>query len=475
MELIILIPAIVCTIVLARGTMRQALVWVYMPVLLLLPHYYSLRFPHLPPLTFTDMAILPLGVAMLATEMRRWRLSWLDLCVLLFAVSQGFSEGLNTYVPGSQVSSSGGSVFELPFDFANGGLTFFAAVTCVVLPYMAGKLLIERGHGTEPPARIPLIRCMTALLAFVSVASVYDFIGKTSIWQRFWTHFFPGQITDWPLQERWGFGRITGAYAHAILAGMVFLAGLIYCMWQRQADPEWGARRLIKGIPVTLRDLTLAAILAGLAMTQSRGPWAGAGLAVIFALLVHWFSVRKAALLFVLLMVVVGSAAYYFGKQYTAGQLSDAQSLEQQDAIYRKQLLHSYLPLIAQRKAFGYGVTNLPEVNGQKSIDNEFLWLAATQGLTGLGLFLAIGAGCGMRLFALALRPIGRDDQTMLFAHLAVLMGLLATLGTVYLGETMFIFFFFLAGWMDGMNPVRAAVRSQAGLASPFRFQRVLV
>jgi O-antigen ligase len=215
--------------------------------------------------------------------------------------------------------------------------------------------------------------------------------------------------------------------------------------------------------------------VGGLAMTQSRGPWAGAGLAVVFAMLVHWFSVRRAALLFVLLMAVVGAAGYYYGKQYTAGQLSDAHSLEQQDAIYRKQLLHSYLPLVAKRKVFGYGITNLPTINGQKSIDNEFLWLAATQGLVGLGLFLAIGAGCGMRLFRQALRPIGRLDQTMLFAHLAVLMGVLATLTTVYLGETMFIFFFLLAGWMDGMNPARVEVRRPAGFVSAFRFQRVLV
>jgi len=475
MELIILIPAIVCTIVLARGSMRQALVWVYIPVLLLLPHYFSLRFPHMPPLTFTDMAILPLAVALAMTELRHWRLSWIDLFVVLFALSQAFSEGLNTYIPGSQVSSVGGSVFQLPFDFANGGLTLFAALTSVVLPYMVAKMLMEQGKGAEPPARTPVIRAMTALLAFVGIASVVDFVLKMSIWQRFWGHFFPGQIVEWPLQERWGFGRITGAYAHAILAGMVFLAGLIYCMWLRQGDPAWGARRLVKGIPVTMRGLTLAAIVLGLGMTQSRGPWAGAGLAVVFALLVHWFSVRKAFVLFVLLMSVAGVAAYYYGKAYTAGEISQATSLEQEDAIYRKQLLRSYLPLVAKRMAFGYGVTNLPTINGQKSIDNEFLWLAATQGLTGLGLFLAIGVGSGLRLIWLALKPIGRDDQTMLFAHLAVLMGLLATLTTVYLGETMFVLFFFLAGWMDGMNPARVTVRRSVGFTSQYRFQKVLV
>jgi len=78
MELIVLVPALACWAVLARGSIRQALLYVYLPAVLLLPNYFILRFPHLPPLSFADMAILPLGVAMAATEMRRWRLDWMD-------------------------------------------------------------------------------------------------------------------------------------------------------------------------------------------------------------------------------------------------------------------------------------------------------------------------------------------------------------------------------------------------------------
>lgn len=85
MNLIILIPALACWVVLARISAPKALVNVYLPVLLLFPVYFNLRFPHLPPLTFADAAILPLGAAMLLTEMHRgggvgWTCGW---CCLL--------------------------------------------------------------------------------------------------------------------------------------------------------------------------------------------------------------------------------------------------------------------------------------------------------------------------------------------------------------------------------------------------------
>ena len=164
MNLIILIPAVVCLVVLARGSAQKALVNVYLPVVLLLPLIYSLRFPHLPPLTFADTAILPLGVAMLMTQMHRWRWSWLDLWVVLFALSAGISEGLNTIA-------------------ANGGLQLFAEITTIVLPYMAGKLLIEQQVVGDQPVRKLVVERMVVLLAIVACISVYDFVTGWSSWQ----------------------------------------------------------------------------------------------------------------------------------------------------------------------------------------------------------------------------------------------------------------------------------------------------
>jgi hypothetical protein len=180
---------------------------------------------------------------------------------------------------------------------ANGGLQLFAEITAIVLPYMAGKLLIEQKTVGDQPVRKLLLERMVLLLAIVACISIYDFVTGWSSWQIVFRPFFPADqlaevAAQWPMQVRWGFGRIAGPFAHAILAGMIFLMGLIYCLWLRRFAPGWGSRRLVEGLPVTGRGLALTAIVAGLLMTQSRGPWVGVGLALLFALLVRvlsWF------------------------------------------------------------------------------------------------------------------------------------------------------------------------------------------
>ena len=399
MNLIILLPALACCVALARGSAQKALINVYLPAVLLLPQYFYLRYPHLPPLTFADAAMLPLGVAMVWTQMRRWRWSWMDLWVLLFAASAALSEGLNTLA-------------------ANGGLQLFAELMTVVLPYMAGKLLIEQDVRRE------------------------GFEGH------------PGR--------------------RMLMAGMIFLMGVFYCLWLRGFAPNWGRRRLVEGLPVTGRGLALAAIAAGLLMTQSRGPWVGVGLALIFALLTRVLPWGKAAMVFALLVMALAMGAYSFGKQYTEKELSQASNEEQRDAIYRRDLLRNYAPIIMERKAFGWGISAHPEVNGQTSIDNEFLMLAVTQGFTGLGLFLAIVAGTATQLFRLAGRPLWPEDRGLVFAQLAILIGLMITLLTVFLGEQTLILFFLIAGWVQAMNPVALGEGSGNTSAQRFRFNRVM-
>ena len=95
MEPIILIPAIVCCLVLTLASVRHAFIYVYLPAILLLPGYFVLRISHIPPISFSDTAILPLGVAIVATQMHRWRWDWMDLWVGSFALSAGMAEGLS--------------------------------------------------------------------------------------------------------------------------------------------------------------------------------------------------------------------------------------------------------------------------------------------------------------------------------------------------------------------------------------------
>ena len=475
MDLIILIPAVACWVALASGSVRKTLINVYLPVVLLLPLYYTLRFPHLPPLTFADTAILPLGVALWVREMRRWRLAWMDLWVVLFALSAALSEGLSAALANGQwtrlFSASGEPV---PGNLANGGLLLFAEISSMVMPYMIGKLLIEREGAVDQPTRMKVVRRMVVLLAIVAGISVFDFATGRSSWQMVWSRVFAGQASPWPEQMRWGFGRIAGPYGHAILAGMVFLMGLVYCLWLRMYVPEWGTRKVIAGLPLTIRGLVLWAIVGGLLMTQSRGPWVGVGLSLVLAALARKLPIPKAVAVFLVVVAIFAGFAYYYGKQYTETQRNQATSEEQRNAIYRRELLKSYAPIILERKAFGWGITAYPAANGQQSIDNEFLLLAVTQGFFGLGLFLAILLGSLARLFRLAARPMHKQDRALVLAHLTVLIGLTTTLTTVFLGEQAFLLFFLIVGWVQGMNPAPLSAPAGGAFVPRFQFQRVL-
>ncbi|MGD0629538.1 MAG: O-antigen ligase family protein [Terracidiphilus sp.] len=475
MDLIILLPAIACWIALARGPIRRALLDVYLPAVLLLPQYYILRFPHLPPLTFADAAILPLGAALWVKEMRRWRFDWMDLWVLLLAVSAALSEGMSTALAdGTWKQLFSVNTPALEGNLANGGLQLFQGICAMVLPYMLGKLLIEQQGMEGQPARKRVIRRIVVLLAIVAGISVFDFLTGRSIWQMVFRHFFRDQQVGWGVQMRWGFGRAAGPYAHAILAGMIFLMGLIYCLWLRVFAPKWGTRKIIDGLPLTVRGLVLGAIIGGLLMTQSRGPWIGVGLALVFALLVRKFPLGKATLAFVLVLAVFSIAAYSYGKRYTDVDINHARSEEQRNAIYRRELIRTFIPIIKERPAFGWGITTLPTLNGQRSIDNEYLLLAATQGLTGLGLFLVILLGSVVRLYRLARRPLGMEDKALVFAHLTVLMGLMTALTTVYLGEQALLLLFFIVGWIHGMKPAGVGTGFENARAQEFRFEKVL-
>ena len=479
MAAIILIPAVACWAVLAWGSARKALLYIYLPALLLLPQYYVFRLPHLPPLTAADAAVLPLGIALAFTGMRRWRLAWMDLWVLLFAACAGLSEALSTELANGDWIRLFSPEFALSqrisANLSMGGLVFAGGVMTIVLPYIMGKLLIEQEDGDRHVMRRKLVGVMAALLAIVAVFSVYDFLTGKSAWQKMAYHLSLSPFEYWPTQMRSGFGRIEGPYGHAILAGMIFLMGLIYCLWLCSADRSWCARRLISGLPITVRGLILTAIVAGLLMTQSRGPLLGVGLALVFAMLSRFLPVSKAVAVFLCFTAIFIVTAFYFANRYTEKSMREAATEEQRNAIYRRQLLTNYAPLVMQHKAFGWGITTFPAAGGQTSIDNQFLLLAVTEGFVGLGVFLAIVAGSAVKLLRMISRPIQQQDRMLAFAHLAFLIGLMTTLTSVYMGEQVVMMFFLFVGWVQAMRPALAVAQAANPPAPRLGFRRVLV
>jgi hypothetical protein len=163
---------------------------------------------------------------------------------------------------------------------------------------------------------------------------------------------------------------------------------------------------------------------------------------------------------------------YNYIQEYTAGDLVKAKTLEQQNAIYRKQLLVSYSKILHDGGVLGWGIAYYPKAPDQDSIDNEYLLLAVTQGYLGLTLFILLCVGTFLTLIRMLPFATAPPDKWLLFTLLAIFSGLLLTLTTVFLGEQIYQVFFLLAGWAQALR-TPAIVRLQAARKSPLPLVQV--
>ena len=132
------------------------------------------------------------------------------------------------------------------------------------------------------------------------------------------------------------------------------------------------------------------------------------------------------------------------------------QQRSQQNAQYRQQLLDNYLPVAKAGGAWGWG-QDFPRAPGQGSIDNEYLFVALTQGWVGL---LAFALICGESLYYFlygAFFNPTRRDRYFAYSLAGVMFGLIVTIFTVFLGNQPYELFFLLAGWSQAVRVKRVA------------------
>jgi O-antigen ligase len=425
MSIIALIPAAACTFALFFWTPGRVFRNIALPVVLLLPFYFYWKAAMLPPIDFCEGVLMPLGIAMAIRSMRTWRVSVMDLWLLLFVLSTCVGDRLSGFVTGS--------TFEL-----------FDNVCKVLIPYMAGKLLIE-----QEDARAATLKPMVLLMFAASIPAMYEWKGFDNLFRMAFKPFFPGLEIPWITQMRNGYGRIAGPYAQAELAGMTFLFGLILALYLAQYY-DWGPRfRFAPGLH--LRKLTLVAgmLLLALLMTQSRGPELGLLFAVPIALVGRARRVGRAALIAAAIVAVVGCVAYVSLQKYTT--TAEPTTEDQSSAQYRAVLLENYLPVAEHSGAWGYGLAFHP-VGKQTSIDNEYLFIWLTQGWVGLLSFLMLIGGTFYNLLYAALYNPQKLDRSFAFTLLGILVGLLVTAATVFLGDQPEVLFFLLIGWSQALR-----------------------
>jgi hypothetical protein len=426
MPFVVLIPGILCMVAVLRGGTRRAFLKVVLPAFAFLPSFFALVLPHFPSLTFLDTVTLSLGIGMVAMNIGRWKFSRMDFWIALFMFSDGYSE-------------------RIPLGIKVGIMAVILRVLECWIPYMAGKLLLE-----QPGMRAETIKRIVVLTGVASLVSIPECFTKRNFQLYFWEHFFPGQWAS--TQIRSGFGRVGGVYGGGESAGMVLLIVLPFAFWLHRGYYKWEAvgylNRLARHTGVIIFILA-----ATIVMTQSRGPWIGLIIALIIASIGRAKRPGRRAVLVFGLGLLVGGPLYSAGKEYTSGQVGDV-SEERGTAQYRRELIDNYVPIAESGGAWGWG-NKFPMVNGQGSIDNQYLLVWLVQGYVGLAAFILIVTEGTWAFTRAGILTRSFQERHLVFTLLGIWLGLAVCLATVWLNSVVVDLFFLLAGWSQAIRPAK--------------------
>jgi len=298
-----------------------------------------------------------------------------------------------------------------------------------------------------------MVKRLVWCLFLACIVSVYEYRMGQNPFTLAIARFFPEESFPWKTQIRWGFGRVSGPFGQSELAGMMFFFGLILALWlgyNHLWEPKF---KRLAWLPFKKSTIIAATIFVVLLMTQARGPWLGAIVAIPVALVGRAQRVRRAAILVAVCILVLAPVGYLGLKAYTSGPTA---SEAQENAQYRQQMLDNYIPIAKAGGAWGWG-QDFPRVMGQGSIDNEYLFVTLTQGWVGLLCFCAIAVESLYYLTYGAIYNPTKPDRYFAFSLMGVMIGLLITVFTVFLGNQPYQLFFLLAGWSQAVRVKRAA------------------
>jgi hypothetical protein len=460
LSILILIPGFVSLYYVARQRVDIAFLWVYLPCLLLLPDYYAYRLPHLPPVSAAQVSVIPIASVVLAQSLSRWKLSRMDLWVVLFVVSMVASEVLRERV------------------FNDGVFLAMIGIITMLLPYIVGRQLIE------PRLRLPTVRNWVIFILCLLPDALYEYRFGASLYVRGGTILGLGDL-PWSVQYRSGHARISMSFSDAELAGIAFAVTFFFNLWLMElnkndklfhAPPRIG-KRLAKLQKYYIPALIL---LAFVFFTQSRGPMMGAALGFLMTQCTRFKSIqniRIATVVAIILLVFAVIGAFVYFQHYTSPEEGVALTEQQESAMYRRRLLENYQPALEEGGWLGWGIQSYPIFPGQKSIDNDFLLVQLVQGRLGVTLWYLILIESLWSGFRAIWKAKEREDIVFAFTHLAGVLTVWLTLTTCYLGEQLPQVLFLILGWQQSFD-FRSVQGPRLAAQEPegrFKFKRVIV
>jgi hypothetical protein len=451
LQFLFLVPLFISAFLVLNKKADKAFINVYLPCLLICPTYYMIRLPHLPPISPASGSLLPIGLSVLFAPRIPWRLKRMDLWVVLFMVSIGLSETLREGDPKA------------------GMLIWLQDFLEMFIPYIVGRQIIE------PKLRLETVKRIIFLFVWTTPFALYEYRFGVNPFTTIGSYF--GIAGGWFVQLRGGHARVAGPFAHAILAGILFVVAIglnhyLQYLYKQNSNSLGPKMSLLQRYKVP------ALILPGLLfLTGSRMPMA-CGVLCYMLLLIPRFKSMKTGVITILSIVIIGGSIGYIGfEKYTTVKEGQQSGEAQASAIYRRQLLENYAPVLEVGGWLGWGVDSFPRVPGQVSVDNNYLILQLAQGKLGRYSFILLGLEAVLSL-ALALRKFqSRETQYLAFSLMTSLIGIFVALTTVAMFEQVIQMLFLLLGWSQAVQDTyafgaRAAVANQP--EPKFRFRRVI-
>ena len=412
MSAIFLLPGLLSLYLVIRGRIETAFLSVYLPVLLLLPDGYGLKFPHLPAISAAQSALIPIGAVALYRLARKGLPSLMDILVGLFIVSITASEVLR-----ERVMNDG--IFAALISFIS-----------IFLAYAAGRTMIE------PGLRLVTVRRIVILMLLVAPIGLYDWRMGQSI--------YAATLNVWLVYLRkWrstvNLGKPLDWLEQYHIPGLLLLL-CVYFTQSRGPLLAVAVGYLILQIP-KFKNKILGTVMVAIVIAVSAA-----------------------------------GAYQYFSRYTNITDPGAVVNEQQGSALYRRQMNELYKPIVKQGGFLGWGILSRPVLPGMFSVDNEFLLVHIAYGNAGYFLFILIAAETFRRLNARAWKLQEREDQAFAVALLAAMAVFWISITTVYMGEQLPQIAFLLIGWSQSVLPVSTApaVASEDVVRSRFTFRRIL-
>jgi hypothetical protein len=452
MIVLLLVPGLISIILVLRGRIETAFLSVYLPCLLLVPQDYIIRIPHLPPLAAADFALTPLGIVGLSRLIRSRSFALMDLLVVLFAGSVGLSEVLHAPV------------------LNDGILSAINAFVTMVLAYMVGRKLIE------PDLRLATVRRFVILVLLDGPFGLYEWRMGRSVYGLFGNSVLGIATGGDALALRDGRGRMSVVFGGAECTGIA--CAMTFCLNAWLVYLRRVKARVNLGKTLTkLEKYHVPGLLLFLYvwMSQSRGPLIAFSAGFLILQIPRFRNTGLATFVVAVLLIGGYTATKVYFDSYTNLTYRQAfHNEQQQSAVYRREMNKVYAPVAKAGGWTGWGVLEIPRLQGKKSIDNHYLLVHLAWGLLGYLLFLLIALENIRVLVTRAWRFKDLSDRAFAISMLAAMAVLWFTIMTVYLGGQLPQISFLLIGWGQSLMASKASSAPVAGgRAHPkLRFQR---